>query len=99
MMGDLPAAGGRGPSPNRGLIPRVFEHLFARIGLEESGAATGQAAAVSGPREVKFLCKVSFLEIYNEMVTDLLDPSRTNLQVGQGAPGSHRAFAAAGCCI
>lgn len=31
--------------------------------------------------ELKYSCKCSFLEIYNEQITDLLEPSSTNLQV------------------
>lgn len=31
--------------------------------------------------QLRFVCKCSFLEIYNEHITDLLDPSSTNLQV------------------
>lgn len=31
--------------------------------------------------QLKFVCKCSFLEIYNEHITDLLEPSSTNLQV------------------
>lgn len=31
--------------------------------------------------QLKFTCKCSFLEIYNEQITDLLEPSSTNLQV------------------
>lgn len=30
---------------------------------------------------MKFTCKISFLEIYNEQILDLLDPSSVNLQV------------------
>lgn len=30
---------------------------------------------------LKFSCKCSFLEIYNEHITDLLEPSSTNLHV------------------
>lgn len=30
---------------------------------------------------LKYSCKCSFLEIYNEQITDLLDPSATNLMV------------------
>ncbi|KAI4987480.1 hypothetical protein ZWY2020_020280 [Hordeum vulgare] len=30
---------------------------------------------------LKYNCKCSFLEIYNEQITDLLDPSSTNLQL------------------
>ena len=31
--------------------------------------------------DVQFLCKCSFLEIYNEQVFDLLDPGSTGLQI------------------
>ena len=30
-----------------------------------------------------YSCKCSFLEIYNEHITDLLEPSSTNLQVAK----------------
>ncbi|KAJ2505959.1 Kinesin-like protein kif15 [Coemansia sp. RSA 2052] len=48
----------------RGLIPRCFEHLFARI-AEEEARCNGR---------VKYLCKASYIEIYNEAIYDLLDP-------------------------
>lgn len=31
--------------------------------------------------KLRFTCKCSFLEIYNEQILDLLDPSSNNLQV------------------
>jgi kinesin family protein 15 len=34
---------------------------------------------------LKFLTKCSFLEIYNEQITDLLEPSSTNLQMREDA--------------
>lgn len=33
--------------------------------------------------QLKYSCKCSFLEIYNEQITDLLEPSSTNLQVNK----------------
>ncbi|KAJ2812246.1 Kinesin-like protein kif15 [Coemansia furcata] len=48
----------------RGLIPRCFEYLFARI-AEEEARCNGR---------VKYLCKASYIEIYNETIYDLLDP-------------------------
>ncbi|KAJ1956527.1 Kinesin-like protein kif15 [Dipsacomyces acuminosporus] len=48
----------------RGIIPRCFEHLFARIAEEE----------VRSDGRVKYLCKASYIEIYNETIYDLLDP-------------------------
>ncbi|CAK7329803.1 unnamed protein product [Dovyalis caffra] len=58
------------PSPNRGMTPRIFEFLFARIQAEEE---------IRKDERLKYNCKCSFLEIYNEQITDLLDPSSTNL--------------------
>ncbi|XP_039039829.1 kinesin-like protein KIN-12D [Hibiscus syriacus] len=58
------------PSPHRGMTPRIFEFLFARIQAEEE---------IRRDEKLKYNCKCSFLEIYNEQITDLLDPSATNL--------------------
>ncbi|KAL6522612.1 hypothetical protein OROMI_031570 [Orobanche minor] len=60
------------PSPNRGMTPRIFEFLFARIRAEEESRRD---------ERLKYNCKCSFLEIYNEQITDLLDPSSTNLML------------------
>ncbi|KAK8626852.1 hypothetical protein V6N13_134482 [Hibiscus sabdariffa] len=58
------------PSSQRGMTPRIFEFLFARIQAEEE---------IRREEKLKYNCKCSFLEIYNEQITDLLDPSATNL--------------------
>ncbi|KAJ6368991.1 hypothetical protein OIU78_001376 [Salix suchowensis] len=55
-----------------GMTPRVFEYLFSRIQKEKE---------VHKDEKIKFTCKCSFLEIYNEQILDLLDPSSTNLQI------------------
>lgn len=60
------------PSPYRGMTPRMFEFLFARIIAEEESRMD---------ERLTYNCKCSFLEIYNEQITDLLDPSSTNLQL------------------
>ncbi|PWA72497.1 kinesin motor domain-containing protein [Artemisia annua] len=60
------------PSPYWGMIPRMFESLFARIIMEEESRVDERLAYTS---------KCSYLEIYNEQITDLLDPSSTNLQL------------------
>ncbi|CAO2815149.1 unnamed protein product [Amaranthus hypochondriacus] len=58
------------PSSHRGMTPRIFEYLFARINAEEESRRD---------EKLKYSCRCSFLEIYNEQITDLLDPSSTNL--------------------
>ncbi|KAL8486049.1 hypothetical protein ACS0TY_022963 [Phlomoides rotata] len=58
----------------QGLAPRVFQRLFQRIDEEQVKQAD---------RQLVYMCRCSFLEIYNEQITDLLDPSQKNLQVKQ----------------
>ncbi|KAF9550262.1 Kinesin-like protein kif15 [Mortierella hygrophila] len=50
----------------RGIIPRCLEYLFDLIAKEEQMVSS-----------VKYLCKASYIEIYNEMIYDLLDNSTT----------------------
>ncbi|KAM9355767.1 kinesin-like protein KIF15 isoform 2-T2 [Pholidichthys leucotaenia] len=53
----------------RGLIPRSFEYLFFLINRE-----------VEKSHQTKsFLCKCSFIEIYNEQIYDLLDTASASL--------------------
>ncbi|KAG9476015.1 hypothetical protein GDO78_002862 [Eleutherodactylus coqui] len=53
----------------RGVIPRSFEYLFFLINREKEKAGDGKS----------FLCKCSFIEIYNEQIFDLLDSASTGL--------------------
>ncbi|CAL5413959.1 unnamed protein product [Camellia sinensis] len=59
-------------SDQQGLTPRVFERLFARINEEQIKHAD---------KQLMYQCRCSFLEIYNEQIIDLLDPSQRNLQI------------------
>lgn len=54
------------PEPQLGIIPRAVSEIFAHIG---------------GQQESKFLVRLSYLQIYNEVVSDLLRPERTNLSI------------------
>ncbi|MCD9640618.1 Kinesin motor domain containing protein, expressed [Datura stramonium] len=56
----------------QGLAPRVFQRLFERIEKEQIKHAD---------KQLMYQCRCSFLEIYNEQITDLLDPSQRNLQI------------------
>ncbi|KAJ1400041.1 P-loop containing nucleoside triphosphate hydrolase [Sesbania bispinosa] len=71
MLGDI-EGGTRRHSVNCGMTPRIFEHLFSRIQKEKEARRD---------EKLKFTCKCSFLEIYNEQILDLLDPSANNLQI------------------
>ncbi|XP_024380241.1 uncharacterized protein [Physcomitrium patens] len=74
MLGDIVDLEHR-PSDNRGITPRVFEYLFSRIQKEEESRIH---------EHLKYVCKCSFLEIFNEQITDLLEPTSTNLQMREG---------------
>ncbi|MCH87169.1 kinesin-like protein KIN12B-like, partial [Trifolium medium] len=56
----------------QGLTPRVFERLFARINEEQ---------IKNSDQQLNYQCHCSFLEIYNEQITDLFDPNQKNLQI------------------
>nr|XP_033786331.1 kinesin-like protein KIF15 isoform X2 [Geotrypetes seraphini] len=53
----------------RGVIPRSLEYLFFLIDREREKAGDGKS----------FLCKCSFIEIYNEQIFDLLDSASAGL--------------------
>jgi hypothetical protein len=52
----------------RGIIPRAIEQIFNHIQMTVS------------PR-MRFLVRASYLQIYNEVISDLLKPERTNLVI------------------
>eukprot|EP00462_Mataza_sp_D1_P017353 CAMPEP_0175160044 /NCGR_PEP_ID=MMETSP0087-20121206/23779_1 /TAXON_ID=136419 /ORGANISM="Unknown Unknown, Strain D1" /LENGTH=530 /DNA_ID=CAMNT_0016448201 /DNA_START=20 /DNA_END=1609 /DNA_ORIENTATION=- len=52
---------------NKGIIPRFLEGIFQAI--EEADDS------------IRFTMKLSYVEIYNESIRDLLDPTRTNLKI------------------
>lgn len=72
MWGPLSAISDDSSSRERGLTPRVFELLFSRIKEDQ---------AKHSDKQLMYHCCCSFLEIYNEQITDLLDPMQRNLQI------------------
>ncbi|KAG2496425.1 hypothetical protein HYH03_005649 [Edaphochlamys debaryana] len=59
-----------GTESDPGVVPRVFKELFAQM-----AASQGRAYSV----------RMSVMEIYNEVLNDLLDPTRANLKVREDA--------------
>ena len=51
----------------RGIIPRMVTGFFEKIADQ--------------PEDIEFSIRVSFLEIYNEKIKDLLDPKKNNLKI------------------
>ncbi|KAK8957790.1 Kinesin-like protein KIN12B [Platanthera zijinensis] len=75
MLGDI--GGIQRNNANCGMTPRVFEYLFSRIHKEKETQSS---------QKLHFTCRCSFLEIYNEQILDLLDPSSSiNLQIREDA--------------
>ena len=59
-------------SDSRGIIPRACSHIFQHISQDNEG--------------IEYTIKCSFLEIYKEIVRDLLNPKNSNLRV-RDTPG------------
>jgi len=57
----------------RGVIPRMVKGFFDTIADQ--------------PEDIEFSIKVSFLEIYNEKIKDLLDPKKNNLKIHETKQG------------
>lgn len=55
--------------PLRGIIPRSVEDIFAAIENDPEPSAT------------KYLVRASYLQIYNEVISDLLKPDKVNLMI------------------
>lgn len=51
----------------RGIIPRMVTGFFKQIAAQ--------------PEDIEFSIKVSFVEIYNEKIKDLLDPRKSDLKI------------------
>ena len=56
----ISASGKNSEGSDKGIIPRTFEYLFERIAQET---------------DCSYTCKCSYVEIYNEVIYDLLDPN------------------------
>jgi kinesin family protein 3/17 len=52
----------------RGIIPRAMEEIFVNIQSEQR-------------LQTKFMIRVSYLQIYNESISDLLKSDRVSLQI------------------
>ncbi|ESW14365.1 hypothetical protein PHAVU_008G274700 [Phaseolus vulgaris] len=60
------------PQSHKGIVPRIFQMLFTELDREEQA---------SDEKQFNYQCRCSFLEIYNEQIGDLLDPTQRNLEM------------------
>nr|XP_043638586.1 kinesin-like protein KIN-12F [Erigeron canadensis] len=63
-------------SGNQGIVPRIFQMLFSEIQRVQDQAEG---------KQINYQCRCSFLEIYNEQIGDLLDPTQRNLEIKDDA--------------
>ncbi|KAL7217829.1 hypothetical protein ACSBR2_011123 [Camellia fascicularis] len=61
---------------HQGIVPRIFQMLFSEIQQEQEN---------SDGKQINYQCRCSFLEIYNEQIGDLLDPTQRNLEIKDDA--------------
>ncbi|KAL3637506.1 hypothetical protein CASFOL_018674 [Castilleja foliolosa] len=66
------------PSVDRpqGIAPRIFQNLFSEI-QKEQGNTDGKM--------INYQCRCSFLEVYDEKIGDLLDPTQRDLEIKDDA--------------
>jgi len=57
-----------GAADNRGIVPRLATGLFGKLTQDLENADQAEAA------QTRYLVKMSYLEIYNECIRDLLNP-------------------------
>ncbi|PSR85284.1 Kinesin-like protein [Actinidia chinensis var. chinensis] len=67
---------GQEASSHQGIVPRIFQMLFSKIQQDQEN---------SEGRQINYQCRCSFLEIYNEQIGDLLDPTHRNLEIKDDA--------------
>ncbi|CAK9163868.1 unnamed protein product [Ilex paraguariensis] len=67
---------GHSASSLQGIVPRIFHMLFSEFQREQENAEG---------KQINFQCRCSFLEIYNEQIGDLLDPTQRNLEIKDDA--------------
>ncbi|XP_047317560.1 kinesin-like protein KIN-12F [Impatiens glandulifera] len=61
---------------HQGIVPRIFQKLFSEIQRDQDN---------SSGKQINYQLRCSFLEIYNDQIGDLLDPTQRNLEIKDDA--------------
>ncbi|KAG5139302.1 hypothetical protein JHK84_033070 [Glycine max] len=75
-----------------GIIPLAIKDVFSIIqdvSFPANLANVVEVFVICGTPGREFLLRVSYLEIYNEVINDLLDPTGQNLRVREDAQGTY----------
>ena len=72
VQGELKPGPDGEANPLRGIAPRVFEALFRQIEEREAEEGKGQGT-------LQYTCRCSYLQIYQESISDLLNPGGGSL--------------------
>ncbi|KAA8523588.1 hypothetical protein F0562_010011 [Nyssa sinensis] len=67
---------GHSADSHQGIVPRIFQMLLSEIQREQEN---------SEGKQINYQCRCSFLEIFNEQIWDLLDPTQRNLEIKDDA--------------
>lgn len=77
---------GASEGDRRGIVPRVVADAFAGIEADDiANGANASPGSSASPTPARFLVRASYLQIYNETISDLLRPERTNLAIREDA--------------
>lgn len=69
-----------GSEDSRGIVPQLNDDLWIKI-KEKLDVITKKESSKQTSEKTKFMVTVSFLEVYNEEVKDLLNPSDKKLKI------------------
>jgi len=77
----------------KGVIPRLNDDLWTKLQekqVELDKQRSQSAATTETPGETKFMITASFLEIYNEEINDLLNPTGKSLASSSSSAAGHK---------
>ena len=73
----------QGTREDPGMIPLAINHIYKHLQDTKQLIMTAEEAKVNPTftANKRYTLKVSYLEIYNEVITDLVNPENTHLKI------------------